>query len=59
MSIGKRIKKARIKLGLSQAQLATTAKTSQETISKYERGVSKSPRSDVMFRIAGYVINSV
>ena len=52
MTIGKRIKDTRIKLGLTQVELAQSVEISQEAISKYERSVSKSPRSDVMFRIA-------
>jgi len=50
--LGQRIKAARIKLGLSQTELAAATKVSQEAISKYERGISKNPRSNIMFKLA-------
>ena len=50
--LGQRIKAARIKLGLTQTELATVIKVRQEAISKYERGISKSPRSNHMLKLA-------
>jgi transcriptional regulator with XRE-family HTH domain len=52
MSVSERIKSARLKLALSQAELAASVKISQETISKYERGVRKNISSSVLFEIA-------
>ena len=52
MSMGKRIKNARTKLGLKQSELAAAVKINQVTISKYETDFTKNPRSNIMFGIA-------
>lgn len=45
MDIAERIKKRRLKLGLTQAELAETALTSQTALQKIEAGLTKSPRN--------------
>jgi SOS-response transcriptional repressor LexA len=45
MDIAERIKKRRLQLGLTQAELAEAALTSQTALQKIEAGLTKSPRN--------------
>lgn len=51
VNIGKRIKSARQKVGMSQEELAQTIGVTKSTISKYEKG-AREPRYDQLQRIA-------
>jgi transcriptional regulator with XRE-family HTH domain len=51
-TIGSRMREARIARGLSQEDLGRVAGVSGFTISKYERGVLKSPLADTLERVA-------
>lgn len=51
MSIGKNIKKARIKAGLTQKELAKRCRVATGTIQQYELE-KREPRSDILSRIA-------
>lgn len=52
MSLGKRIRAARIKLGLSQSMLAKAAKVNVMTVSRYEIGARKGLRVSTLFKLA-------
>lgn len=51
-NLGIRIKKARVKMGLSQDELARKADVPYTTLTKVETGVIKKPSVFVMARIA-------
>ena len=52
MSVGSRIKKLRLEMGLDQGELARAAKIKQSTLSDLERGDSQRPRGDTLVRLA-------
>lgn len=52
MSLGTRIRRARIKLGLSQVKLAKAAKINAMTVSNYETGEKKGLHASTLFRLA-------
>lgn len=58
VNIGKRIKSARQKVGMSQEELAQTIGVTKSTISKYEKG-AREPRYDQLQRIAAALGTSI
>ena len=52
MTLGKRIKDIRMRLGLNQTELAKRAGVTQATLSRYEDNLVPYPRMQVLLRIA-------
>lgn len=51
MSLGLRIRKRRLELGMTQKQLGDLCGVSEATINRYESGVIESPKHDVLIKL--------
>lgn len=52
MSLGQKIKQLRVEKGYSLGKLAETARVSKAYLSQLEKGVSKQPSAEILFKIA-------